>query len=77
MRLKLMDNIDIKTTPEQKYNNLWKTVTYLCKYKVLKGKLGYGLGVMAYCRINKQHTVSCNDKNCQKMKYALVKQGSK
>lgn len=67
-----MNRINITTIKEDKLNNLWRTITFRCKYKQsLRQGPDYGFGTLVYCNINKDKRVSCNSKECQRLKYAL------
>jgi hypothetical protein len=64
-----LDKIHIKTKPEEKYNNLWKKVNIRCRKKVFKNT-GNNINKIVRCGLTKSNSF-CNDKNCQKMKWAL------
>jgi hypothetical protein len=62
-----MDKINITTTKEDKLNNLWKTINIRCRNKTFKNT-GNNISKIVRCSLT---NTFCNDKNCQKMKYAL------
>jgi hypothetical protein len=62
-----MNKIHITTTAEEKKNNLWKTINLRCRNKTFKNTEN-NINKMVRCSLT---NTFCNDKNCQKMKYAL------